>query len=79
MPNRPADLFEDVRHAVGCLYISDLRTDLYRPLAIQVMHDLDLTHYSTATLADMAVYLFGEQPCFSSPTEASIYFLQMNG
>ncbi len=78
MQYRSTDLFEDVRHAIGCPYISDLRSDLYRPLAIQVMRELDLTHYSMAALADMATYLSGKPLRFSSPAEASTYFLQMN-
>ena len=70
-----SDLFEILRDAVGCSFISDLRFGIYNKLARRILADINLNQYSTEVLEDAANYIFGHSGKFSDKGEA-IRFLK---
>ena len=72
--------FDDVRHGLGCSYISDTRFDMRRPgtsLKLE-MHfcGLDYTKYPLEELEKLYEYLFGEATVFYDHIEAKRKFLE---
>ena len=57
------DLFEDLKNAVGCEYISHLRLIKYKRKAKKALKKIDLNMYSTYQLTDMADYIYGKKTC----------------
>ncbi len=51
------DLFEEVRHRVGCMYISDL--PLLKAETDVALHEICLEHYPEWEVADFMYYVFG--------------------
>ena len=50
------DLFEDIKNAVGCEYISDLRLREYK--CKKALKKADLSEYPTNQLIDMVEYIY---------------------
>lgn len=70
------DLFETLKYAVGCPYISDLRHAPYDGAAKHVLRTLDLRAYSLKELSDAVTYLYGTSVVFHSHGQAQD-FLRM--
>ena len=51
------ELFEDLRVAVGCTFISDIRVDENRQRTIRVASSFEHEHYSEKQWNDLADYL----------------------
>ncbi len=74
MYDRQPNLLEDIRAAVGCTYISDLRADLYRSHAIYTLQHTDLSKYSPKALSDVTKYLLDISIQFVNIDEAIAFF-----
>lgn len=55
------DLFEEIREALGCEYISDIRIGTALRDARRIVAQKDLTAYSVRELADISEYLYGKE------------------
>ena len=55
--NKTADVFEELRSAVACSYISDLKTEPYITKARQALRGLDLEAYPPRQVSDLRDYL----------------------
>lgn len=51
------DLFEDLREALGCMYISDIRLDSNRQQAIRITLSFAYEDYSEKQWNDLSNYL----------------------
>lgn len=73
---RPAypDVFEELRDALGCCYISDLRFPAYLGAARETISGFDLSRYPLSALSDMAEYLYGRKLCFDTREDARHFF-----
>ena len=71
------DLFETLKNAVGCPYISDLRDAPYDGAAKHVLETLDLRAYSLKELSDAVTYLYGTAVAFHTYGQAED-FLRMS-
>lgn len=69
------DLFEDVRREVGCDFISDLKNEPYRTIAIKIASQLDAHKYSMREWEDFTQYICGEKSCVSSVENVSVMLL----
>ena len=67
------DVFEKLKSAIGCDYISDLSFEPHRTKAKMLLKVMDIEHCSFAELNDIANYFYGKH--FDS-TEAVIEFLK---
>lgn len=72
MPDR--DLFEELKDAVGCEYISGLRYAPWIDKARKAVAGMDLSAYSLFALGDAAEYLYAEKQSFISSEAAQEYF-----
>lgn len=68
------DIFESLKIAVGCAYISDLRYEPYRSMANHWLAVHSLDSYAFRELCDLAAYLHGKAHFESQ--EAVIRFLK---
>ena len=51
------DLFEVIWSKVGCMYMSDLKDELYREQAIREAKRMDLSKFDEKQIADLCSYL----------------------
>ena len=68
------DLFEDLRKAVNCEYISDMKFDPFKEKAKHEVVKLDFDLYSTESQEDMADYLYKCKEHFVSNREGLEFF-----
>lgn len=68
------DIFELMKNAVGCEYISDLRNEPYWSEANYLLASLSLDNYSFSELCDLSEYLYGRS--YFKSQEAAISFLR---
>ena len=68
------DLFERLRQAVGCAYVSDLRFSPYRETAKREAGKLDLGAYPLPVLEDLTEYLYGGRRRFEDSAQAADFF-----
>ncbi len=68
------DLFEDLRFALGCPYISDIKNNTYIEETKAYLKTMDLSRYSLAQLIDMSEYLYGEKQSFANLENAESFF-----
>lgn len=68
------DLFEEVRRAVGCRFISDLRSSVYLEAARDIVALMDMSQYPLRVLSDMAKYLYARTVYFTTHEEAQRFF-----
>ncbi len=69
------DLFEDVRSALGCLYISDIKSKTYIKQAKVYLKTMDLDECPLSQLVDMSEYLYGDKQTFAD-IESTITYLR---
>lgn len=69
------DLFEELRAALGCSYISDLRSPVYLKAAREAVAAMAVAEYPLTALSDMAEYLYAEKLCFESHEAARRFFI----
>lgn len=55
--NDNLDLLEFLKYVLGCMQISDLRTEPYNTRAKTIFEKLDLTHFSLNQVKDTIEYL----------------------
>ena len=55
------DIFEKLKKAVGCTYISDMRTEPYCSKAKSLLKEMGIDDYSLKELNDISFYLYGMQ------------------
>lgn len=67
------DVFEKLKEAIGCDYISDLRFEPHLTKAKELLKAMEIEKCSYAELNDIADYLYGKH--FDS-AEAAIEFLK---
>ena len=72
------DLFEMIKNAVGCEYISDLRFGMNNRKAQVFLRNADIENYSLSVLSDAAQYIFSTNIKFSSKGEATGFFRSEN-
>lgn len=72
------DLFEKLRSAVGCEYISDLRFGINNNKAQAVLKNANIENYPLSVLSDAAQYIFGTRIKFASQYEATNFFRSKN-
>ena len=70
---RKMDIFEKLKNAVGCDYISDLSFDPHRTKAKALLKAMEIEKCSVAELNDLADYFYGKH--FDS-ADAAIGFLK---
>lgn len=70
----PRDLFEDMRTAIGCSFISDLRFEPNLTCARKTMAHMEPGRYPLSQLKDMLSYLYGEKSELHSVQEAHELF-----
>lgn len=68
------DIFEILRKALNCQYISDLKFEPNKTKAKQLLKVIPLQEYSIETLSDIAEYLYDEKPEFTDMQQAVEYF-----
>lgn len=54
------DIFDFLKHILGCTYISDLRTEPYNTKAKLILERLDLKKYPNNQVIDIFGYIYGE-------------------
>lgn len=55
------DIFEKLKKALECTYISDMRTEPYCSQAKALLKEMDVEGYSLRELNDISSYLYGMQ------------------
>lgn len=55
------DIFERLKKALDCTYISDMRTEPYCSKAKALLKEMDIDDYSLNELNEIAFYLYGMQ------------------
>lgn len=55
------DVFEKLKNALGCTYISDMRTEPYCSKAKALLKEMDIENCSLKELNDISFYLYGMQ------------------
>ena len=55
------DIFEKLKKALGCAYISDMRTEPYCSKAKALLKETEIDNYSLKELNDISFYLYGMQ------------------
>lgn len=68
------DIFEDLKRAIGCMYISDIAYGEARKLARIAVRDINISAYPLSQLSDLYHYLYAEKRIFSSYDEAITAF-----
>jgi len=68
------DIFEDLKRAVGCMYISDIASGETRKQARIIVCDMNIPDYPLSQLSDLYHYLYAEKRIFSSYDEAVATF-----
>lgn len=70
-----SNLFEDLAHSVGCLYLSDMKYQPYNNNAkAKFRNYFSLEKYSLEELADLYRYLYNKERAFTSYDEAAKAF-----
>ncbi len=70
-----SNLFEDLAHSVGCLYLSDMKYQPYNSYAkTKFRNDFSLEKYSLEELSDLYRYLYNKERVFASYEEAAKAF-----
>lgn len=68
------DLFDKLKSAVGCEYVSDLHFGKHNCKARTVMKNTNIAAYPLSVLSDAAWYIFGIKIEFASHAEAIKFF-----
>lgn len=69
------NLFEELAHSVGCLYLSDMKYEPYTTCAkAKFRNCFFLRNYSLSELSDLYRYLYNKERDFSSYEEAEKAF-----
>ena len=55
------DIFEKLKKALGCAYISDMTTEPYCSEAKSLLKEMEIDDYSLKELNDVSFYLYGMQ------------------
>ena len=68
------DIFEDLKRAIGCMYISDIAYGEARKRARIAVCDMNISAYPLSQLSDLYHYLYAEKRIFSGYDEAITAF-----
>ena len=72
------DIFERLKNALECQYISDLKKEPTKTIVKRVMMHISLDGYDIEMLSDLAEYLYDEKIEFETLEQARDFFKKIS-